>query len=127
MRDLQDALVPQGFDAGTEERHFTLVMTDSTAALFVPVLSAALQRERAQVDLQVVGLGTRDPRPMLERGDADVAVGFFPEVGAALSSEGDTGMTRLEALFGCNYMCVMRRGHRLASTRPWRDSVGSGE
>lgn len=115
LRSLQDAFAPQGFDASSEERHFTLAMTDATAALFVPVLSAALQRERAQVDLRVVGLGTRDPRPMLERSEADVAVGFFPDVRAALSSEGDAGTTRLETLYECGYVCVMRRGHPLSA------------
>lgn len=115
LHKLQDAFAPQGFDAGSDERHFTLAMADATAALFVPVLTDALLRDEAQVDLRVVGLNTRDPRLMLERGEADVAIGFFPEVKAALAAEGDAGLTMLDALYECQYVCVMRRGHPLAA------------
>ena len=115
LHSLQDVFTPQGFDARSEERRFTVAMADATAALFLPVLAYALQCEQAQVDLHVVGLNSRDPRPALERGDADVAVGFFPDVGAALAHEGDTSLTRLESLYRCEYVCVMRRGHPLAA------------
>lgn len=115
LNSLQHALVPQGFDARNEERRFTLAMADATAALFVPVLTDALQTEHSLVDLQVIGLDTRDPRPLLELGEADVAVGFFPDVGAALAAEGDAALTRLDPLYRCEYVCVMRRGHPLAA------------
>ena len=75
----------------------------------------ALQREQAQVDLRVMPLTTRDPRPMLEQGQADIALGFFPDVGAALAAEGDGGVIRLERLYDCEYVCVMRRDHALAA------------
>jgi DNA-binding transcriptional LysR family regulator len=115
LRSLHDAFSPQGFDARRDERQFTLTMADATAALFVPVLADALRREQAQVDLRVLGLNTRDPRALLERGDADVAVGFFPEVAAALAAEGDDARERLEPLYACAYQCVMRRGHPLSA------------
>jgi DNA-binding transcriptional LysR family regulator len=115
LHQLQDVLTPQGFDPRRDERDFTLAMADATAALFVPVLADVLQREQAQVGLRVVGLSTRDPRPMLERGEADIALGFFPEVSAALSSEGDAALSRLEPLYECRYQCVMRRGHPLSA------------
>jgi DNA-binding transcriptional LysR family regulator len=115
LQNLQHAFAPQEFDASSDERHFTLAMADATAALFVPVLVGALQREQAQVDLRVVGLHTRDPRPMLDQGEADAALGFFPEVSTALAAEGDAGLTRLEQLYACEYRCVMRRGHPLAA------------
>jgi DNA-binding transcriptional LysR family regulator len=115
LRSLQHALAPQAFDASSDKRHFTLAMADATAALFVPVLADALQRDHALVDLRVIGLSSRDPRPMLEQGEADVALGFFPDVGAALAAEGDTSLTRLEPLYSCEYVCVMRRGHPLAA------------
>ncbi len=115
LHTLQDALAPQGFDVRRDERRFTVAMADATAALFVPVLAEALAREQAQVDLHVVGLTSRDPRPLLERGEADVAVGFFPEVKAELSAEGDSGLARLEPLYECEYVCVMREGHALAA------------
>jgi DNA-binding transcriptional LysR family regulator len=111
---LQEALVPQGFDPRTDARTFKLAMADATAALFVPVLVQALQAEQAKVDLRVLPLTSRDPRPMLEQGQADIALGFFPAVRAELAAEGERGVLRLEALYGCEYVCVMRQGHALA-------------
>jgi DNA-binding transcriptional LysR family regulator len=115
LHQLQDAFSPQGFDARRDERHFTVAMADATAALFLPVLADALQHEQAQVDLRVLGLNTRDPRALLEQGEADVALGFFPDVRTALAAEGEAALTRLEPLYACDYRCVMRRDHPLAA------------
>ncbi len=114
LNRLQQAFEPQGFDAETEDRQFIIAMADATAALFVPVLLDALRRHRSQVRLKVVGLTSRDPRDLLEQGEIDVAVGFFPEVAAKLHAEADTGLTCLECLYTCSYQCVMRRDHPLA-------------
>lgn len=56
-----------------------------------------------------------DHPPLLEHGAADVAVGFFPDVAAALAAEGDGATTRLDPLYGCEYVCAMRHGHPLAA------------
>lgn len=112
---LRDAFEPQGFDPAVDARTFTLAMADATAALFVPVLAGTLQRAHAQVDLHVVPLTSRDPRPMLEHGQADVAVGFFPDANAALEAEGDVAVVARDRLYECAYVCVMRSGHPLAA------------
>ena len=114
LDQLHEAFVPQGFDPRTDARTFTLAMADATAALFVPVLVNALQAEGSLVDLRVVPLTSRDPRSMLEQGQADVALGFFPDVRAALAAEGEHALLRLDALYACDYVGVMRRGHPLA-------------
>ena len=114
LDSLHEALAPQGFDPRTDARSFTLAMADATAALFVPVLVAALQAEQTQVDLRVVPLTSRDPRPLLEQGQADAALGFFPDVRAALAAEGERALLRLDAYYACEYACVMRNGHPLA-------------
>jgi DNA-binding transcriptional LysR family regulator len=111
---LHEAFAPQGFDPRTDVRSFTLAMADATAALFVPVLVQALQAVQAKVDLRVVPLTSRDPRGLLEQGEADAALGFFPDVRAVLAAQGDAGPLRLDPLYGCEYMCVMRQGHALA-------------
>ena len=115
LNGLRDALDPQGFDPRTDTRTFTLAMADANAALTVPVLLAALQREHAQVDLRFVPLATRDPRSLLEHGQADIAIGFFPDVATALAAEGHGGNIRLDPLYRCEYVCVMRRDHPLAA------------
>jgi DNA-binding transcriptional LysR family regulator len=112
---LHDAFDPQGFDPRLDARSFTIAMADATAALIVPALVNALPRAQAQVDLRFVHLATRDPRPLLEQGQADVALGFFPEVAAEQDAQGDRGTTRLDWLYGCEYVCVMRRDHVLAA------------
>ncbi len=114
LHRLQHALTPQDFDARVDQRRFILSMADATAALFVPVLAEALILEHAQVDVQVVGLQSRDPRAELERGQVDAAIGFFPDARAALAAEGEAALTVLEPLYTCRYVCVMRRSHRLA-------------
>ena len=113
LDQLHDAFEPQGFDPRTDARSFTLAMADATAALVVPELVAALHAEQARVDLQIVPLNSRDPRAMLEQGQADVALGFFPDVRAALAAEGDGSLLRLQALYSSEYSCVMRQGHPL--------------
>lgn len=114
LDQLHDAFAPQGFDPRTDARLFTLAMADATAALIVPVLVNALRSERTKVELRVVPLTSRDPRSMLEQGQADIALGFFPDVRAALAAEGEAALLRLDALYGCEYACVMRQDHPLA-------------
>ena len=152
LDSLHEVFEPQGFDPRSDARTFTLAMADATAALFVPLLVQILHAEAARVDLRVVPLTSRDPRPMLEQGQADIALGFFPDVDAALAAEGENGLLRLEPLYGCEYACVMRNDHALAqpgalylhafvpptgcasalpaaraamSTKRWRDSAAS--
>jgi len=112
---LREALDPQTFDPRRDARTFTLAMADANAALTVPLLVDDLQREQALVDLRFVPLATRDPRPLLEHGEADLALGFFPDVAAALAAEGDGAVARLDPLYRCEYVCVMRRDHPLAA------------
>jgi DNA-binding transcriptional LysR family regulator len=61
----------------------------------------------------MVPLTTRDPRPMLLRGDIDLSMGFFPGVVAQLSGGPDTPI-RHERLYSGKYVCVMRKDHPLA-------------
>jgi DNA-binding transcriptional LysR family regulator len=62
----------------------------------------------------MVPLTTREPRPMLLRGDIDLAIGFFPGVVAQLQGATDTPI-RHERLYRGEYVCVMRKDHPLAN------------
>jgi DNA-binding transcriptional LysR family regulator len=53
---------------------------------------------------------------MLDRGEADCAVGFFPEVARELAGDDGRGTICLQALYDCGYVGVMRRGHALSSS-----------
>jgi DNA-binding transcriptional LysR family regulator len=112
---LREALEPEGFDPRTDVRSFDLAMADANAVLTAPRLAAALRATDSQIDLRFVPLTSRDPRTMLEHGEADLAVGFFPDVAAALAAEGPTASLQLDRLYACEYVCVMRREHPLAA------------
>jgi DNA-binding transcriptional LysR family regulator len=115
LQSLRQAIEPAGFDALHDARSFTIAMADATAAVLVPPLMAAWTRAGARSELHVVGLDTRDPRPLLELGAADAAMGFFPDVARELAAQGNAGTTRLDALYDCEYVCALRADHPLAA------------
>ena len=114
LGELRQALEPQAFDPGRDARTFTVATADANAALTGPRLAEQLQHGAAGVDLRFVPLTSRDPRPLLEHGQADVALGFFPDVAATLAAAGAQSLFRLDALYDDAYVCVMRREHPLA-------------
>jgi DNA-binding transcriptional LysR family regulator len=67
--------------------------------------------------MRVLPLTTRDPRRLLDDGQADLAIGYFPAVSpdlAARSLAGDPVTFKHHRLFEGDYVCVMRKGHPLA-------------
>ena len=117
LDSLRAALEPQAFDPRHDERTFTLAMADATAALVLPLLAKHFEATQARANLRFIPLATRDPRALLDRGDADVALGFFPDLPAALAAESGSGGVRFETLWHCEYVCVMRRDHPLAQKK----------
>ena len=113
LSDLESAMAPQTFDVSTTQATFRMAMADATAALWLPALVRSVERDAPGVNVRMVPLTTRDPRPMLLRGDIDLAIGFFPGVVAHLAGEADTPI-RHELLYSGHYVCVMRKQHPLA-------------
>jgi DNA-binding transcriptional LysR family regulator len=64
--------------------------------------------------VRVLPLTTRDPRKLLEQGEVDCAVGYFPNAVAALVSQAGMAQIRHLRLYESEYVCVMRKGHPLA-------------
>lgn len=116
LAQLRDAVEPPQFDAANSTANFRLAMADATAALLMPPLITAVVSTAPHVNLRVLPLTTRDPRGLLEEGDADVAVGYFPSASAAQVAQGNDAAFRHERLYESRYMCVMRRGHALAKS-----------
>jgi DNA-binding transcriptional LysR family regulator len=117
LRQLQEALNPSTFDPTTSNATFVLAMADATAAELVPSLVAIAQAEAPGVSLRVVPLTTRDPRGLLEREEADLAMGYFPAVLADLTAKAQAGGVvtfEHQRLYDGEYVCVMRRKHPLA-------------
>ena len=111
---LRAALAPDEFNPQADDASFRIAMADATAAAFMPQLVGQIEETRALANLRVLPLTTRDPRQMLERGDADLAVGHFPEALAELQAQGSEAPFQHERLGESGYVCVMRQGHPLA-------------
>jgi DNA-binding transcriptional LysR family regulator len=111
---LRQSLAPGDFDPARDERQFHLAMADSTASLLMPPLVQVIESSAARANLRVLPLTTRDPTALLDSGEADLAVGFFPALITRLVAQGDTAHLRHERLYDTRYVCVMRQDHPLA-------------
>jgi DNA-binding transcriptional LysR family regulator len=127
LAGLRQALAPEHFDPAQDPASFRLAMVDATAVLLMPVLVRALVAQRALANLRVLPLSTRDPRALLARSEADLAVGHFPEAVAALDAQGDDATLRHLRLYDTRYVCVMRRGHPLAASPLTLDAYCAAE
>ncbi|HVK93332.1 MAG TPA: LysR family transcriptional regulator [Noviherbaspirillum sp.] len=117
LSELEEAIAPeQNFDIAGARTTFRMAMADATAALWLPALVRSIEREAPGLTIRMVPLTTREPRPMLLRGDIDLAVGFFPGVTAQLAGAQGASVSpiRHEQLYSGRYVCVMRKNHPLA-------------
>ena len=117
LHKLQTALAPSVFEPATATNTFVLTMADATAAGLMPALVTLLARDAPGVSLRVVPLTTRDPRRVLDEGDADLAVGHFPAVLTDLTARAQAGAGESflhHRLFVGDYVCAMRKDHPLA-------------
>jgi DNA-binding transcriptional LysR family regulator len=111
---LRAVLDPSEYDPQHDVVNFRVAMADATAAWLLPPLVAYIEKERVLANLRILPLTTRDPGALLERGEADFAVGYFPEAISALNAQGDRSELHHERLADTDYVCVMRRDHPLA-------------
>jgi DNA-binding transcriptional LysR family regulator len=119
LQQLEKTLAPDEFHPATDTSTFVLTMADATAAELMPGLSSLLEQEAPGVSLRVVPLTTRDPRPLLSRESANLAVGYFPAVLADLTARAQSGEAvdfEHLRLFDGEYVCVMRRDHPLSQS-----------
>jgi DNA-binding transcriptional LysR family regulator len=116
LRQIESSLAPGDFVASRAFTTFVLAMADATAAELMPGLVEILEKDAPGVSMRALPLNTRDPRPLLEQGQVDLAVGFFPAVLAELSAQAQGAVAPFEheRLFAGDYVCVMRKGNPLA-------------
>lgn len=119
LSSLETAIAPSSFDVSQAQTTFRMAMSDATAALWMPTLVNVLEKEAPRVNVRMVPLTTREPRPMLMRGDIDIAIGFFPGVVAQLTGgQGAANSAiRHERLYSGHYVVVMRHDHPLANKK----------
>jgi DNA-binding transcriptional LysR family regulator len=118
LRQMEASLNPGDFVASEAVNTFVLGMADATAAELMPGLVEIIERDAPGVSMRVLPLTTRDPRALLDEGEMDLAIGFFPAVLADLTAQAQAGNMAPfdhQRLFNGQYVCVMRKGHPLAS------------
>ena len=117
LRQLESSLVPGDFVAAESTTTFVLAMADATAAELMPGLVEIIEHDAPGVSMRVLPLTTRDPRRLLDEGQVDLAVGFFPAVLADLTAQAQAGSMAAfdhQRLYDGEYVCAMRRDHPLA-------------
>ena len=98
-----------GFDPRTSDRTFSLLLTDVGMVRFLPPLIADVATVAPGVSLRAVPLDSRAFELKLETGEADLALGAFPQA---------AGYLRRQRLFSDGYLSVIRKRHpRLAKAR----------
>jgi len=118
LAQLRESVAPGMFEPLTAQDTFILAMSDATAAKLMPALVDRLNQAAPNISMRVLPLTTRDPRAMIERGDADMAIGHFPGVMAELNAVHLHEATPIffhQRLYSGRYVVVMRHDHPLAS------------
>jgi DNA-binding transcriptional LysR family regulator len=114
MDALQASLAPANFEAISATNNFRLAMADATAATLVPMIVRETESFAPAISFRILPLNTRDPRKLLDEGEIDLAVGYFPNAVIALSAPDAPDAIRHQRLYEGEYVVVMRRGHPLA-------------
>ena len=119
LASLRAAIAPIDFDPSTTRNTFVLAMADATTAILIPRLMKTMETEAPRASIRVRPLTTRDPRPLLEGEEVEMAVGFFPAVVAAITlgemQEDIPDTFGYAPVYSGRYVCVMREGHPLAA------------
>jgi len=89
------------FDPASSRRKFHIAMTDISHLEFLPSLINKIGKVAPEVRVDVLRITSDTPR-LLESGDADLAVGFMPELEAGFYQQ---------KLFDQSFACVVRREH----------------
>ena len=89
------------FDPDIEERHFRICMTDASHITLLPQLLAHVRTVAPNVRLAAARIDSQTAH-MLESGDADIAVGLVPELGAGFYQQ---------SLFEQDWVCLANKNH----------------
>jgi DNA-binding transcriptional LysR family regulator len=93
---------PAPFDPARSQARFTIVTNDFVAFVMLPRLLARIQREAPGVHLQIRAWQEHRVPPDLERGEADLMLGFYPTLPPAHQHA---------PLFEDGFLWVVRKGH----------------
>jgi DNA-binding transcriptional LysR family regulator len=94
----QEILQQVGFDPARADRAFTLLTPDIGEVAFIPGVLKRMRKEAPNVRLHAVSKPREAAAAALESGEADLAVGFFPDLQKAGYFQ--------QALFKTSYVCI---------------------
>lgn len=97
-----------GFDPRSARQAITIGMTDIGEIYFLPKLIERLRQKAPGISLGTVRNTAVNLRDDMESGRVDLAIGLLPQLKAGFFQR---------RLFSQNYVCLMRRGHRLDKRR----------
>ena len=107
---VQDGIIaPPVFDPATARTEFRLAMADVAEIVFMPRLLRHLQQHAPNSRVSCGPLATEHLVAALETGAIDLALGYFPDLGAQAFFQ--------QRLYTHTYACMMRRGHPLIASR----------
>lgn len=89
------------FDPAASDRTFRICMTDISQLVLLPGLWERLRVAAPGIRIEIAPLSA-DTGRMLEAGDADLALGFMPQLEAGFYQQ---------ALFRQSYVCMLSAGH----------------
>ncbi|XAH23544.1 LysR family transcriptional regulator [Xylophilus sp. GW821-FHT01B05] len=89
------------FDPASAQRCFRICMTDITHLALLPSLINRLGEIAPAINVEITHISAQTPK-MLESGEADLAVGFMPQLEAGFYQQ---------KLFEQHFSCVVRQDH----------------
>lgn len=95
------------FTPQNSDRTFRICMTDISQIVLLPALVNRLHEVAPAIRLEVINISELTPK-MLEGGEADVAIGFMPQLDAGYYQQ---------KLFWQNFVCMVRTDHPRIRTR----------
>ena len=105
----EDLLRGQTFEPATSTRPFTLALSDVGEMAFLPLVLGRLRTQAPNCALRSLAVAPSQLAHDLEKGEIDVAVGYFP----ALASKN----FRHRRLSTHGFACLLRTGHPLHAER----------
>jgi DNA-binding transcriptional LysR family regulator len=111
VQTIQSEILQQAaFDPARAERSFTILTPDIGEVAFLPGVLRRLREEAPQVRLHAVSRPRAAAADALEKGEAELAVGFFPDLQRAGYFQ--------QALFMSSYTCIACARNQAAGSRP---------
>lgn len=89
------------FDPATSQRIFRICMTDISQLVLLPRLWQTLHDVAPHIRIDILPM-TEDSGRLLERGEADLAIGFMPQLGAGFFQT---------VLFAQSHVCMVSSSH----------------